>query len=59
MENNANQTTAHIEVRDLTMAYGSFVIQHDLSFTVKRVISSSSWVGADAARARFSGTSSV
>jgi phospholipid/cholesterol/gamma-HCH transport system ATP-binding protein len=26
----------HIEVRDLTMAYGSFVIQHDLSFTVKR-----------------------
>ncbi len=36
MENNANQTTAHIEVRDLTMAYGSFVIQHDLSFTVKK-----------------------
>ena len=27
---------ACIEVRDLTMAYGSFVIQHDLSFTVKR-----------------------
>ena len=25
-----------IEVQDLTMAYGSFVIQHDLSFTVKR-----------------------
>jgi phospholipid/cholesterol/gamma-HCH transport system ATP-binding protein len=34
MENHANQTTARIEVRDLTMAYGSFVIQHDLSFTV-------------------------
>ncbi len=27
---------ACIEVRDLTMAYGSFVIQHDLSFTVNR-----------------------
>jgi phospholipid/cholesterol/gamma-HCH transport system ATP-binding protein len=25
-----------IEVRDLTMAYGSFVIQHDLNFTVNR-----------------------
>jgi phospholipid/cholesterol/gamma-HCH transport system ATP-binding protein len=25
-----------IEVRDLTMAYGSFVIQRDLSFTIKR-----------------------
>ena len=36
MENHLNQTTAHIEVRDLTMAYGSFVIQHDLSFTVKK-----------------------
>ncbi len=36
MENHANQTTARIEVRDLTMAYDSFVIQHDLSFTVKR-----------------------
>jgi phospholipid/cholesterol/gamma-HCH transport system ATP-binding protein len=35
MENHANQTTAHIEVCDLTMAYGSFVIQHDLNFTVK------------------------
>ncbi|MGA2735225.1 MAG: ATP-binding cassette domain-containing protein [Syntrophobacteraceae bacterium] len=34
MENHADQTTACIEVRDLTMAYGSFVIQHDLSFTV-------------------------
>src|SRR2546426_1980276 len=27
---------AHIEVRDLTMAYGSFVLQHDLTFTVRR-----------------------
>jgi phospholipid/cholesterol/gamma-HCH transport system ATP-binding protein len=27
---------AHIKVRDLTMAYGSFVIQHDLTFTVRR-----------------------
>ena len=35
MENHANQTTARIEVRDLTLAYGSFVIQRDLSFTVK------------------------
>ena len=35
MENHANQTTARIEVRDLTMAYGDFVIQRDLSFTVK------------------------
>ncbi len=29
-------TQAHIEVRDLTMAYGSFVIQRDLSFTINR-----------------------
>jgi phospholipid/cholesterol/gamma-HCH transport system ATP-binding protein len=36
MENHANQATAHIEVRDLTMAYDSFVIQRDISFTVKR-----------------------
>src|SRR5919198_950274 len=27
---------AHIEVRDLTMAYGSFVLQRDLTFTVRR-----------------------
>jgi phospholipid/cholesterol/gamma-HCH transport system ATP-binding protein len=26
----------HIEVRDLTMAYGDFVIQHDLSFRIRR-----------------------
>ncbi len=31
-----NQTESHIEVRDLTMAYGSFVIQKDLNFTVNR-----------------------
>jgi phospholipid/cholesterol/gamma-HCH transport system ATP-binding protein len=34
MENHANRVTARIEVRDLTMAYGSFVIQRDLNFTV-------------------------
>ncbi len=27
---------AHIEVRDLTMAYGSFVVQHDLNFRIDR-----------------------
>jgi phospholipid/cholesterol/gamma-HCH transport system ATP-binding protein len=27
---------AHITVRDLTMAYGSFVIQHDLDFVIRR-----------------------
>src|SRR5262245_35897388 len=27
---------AHITVNNLTMAYGSFVIQHDLTFTVRR-----------------------
>ena len=35
MENHADQITPRIEVRDLTMAYGDFVIQRDLSFTVK------------------------
>jgi len=29
-------TEAHITVRDLTMAYGSFVVQRDLSFTIRR-----------------------
>jgi phospholipid/cholesterol/gamma-HCH transport system ATP-binding protein len=29
-------TEAHIEVRDLTMAYGSFILQRDLTFTVRR-----------------------
>ena len=27
---------AHITVHDLTMAYGSFIIQRDLTFTVRR-----------------------
>jgi phospholipid/cholesterol/gamma-HCH transport system ATP-binding protein len=27
---------AHIEVKDLTMAYGSFVVQQDLTFTIRR-----------------------
>jgi phospholipid/cholesterol/gamma-HCH transport system ATP-binding protein len=30
------QSKVHIEVRDLTMAYGSFVIQRDLSFDINR-----------------------
>jgi len=30
------QTDAHIAIRDLTMAYGSFVIQRDLNFDVNR-----------------------
>ena len=29
-------TRPHITVTDLTMAYGDFVIQHDLNFTVNR-----------------------
>jgi ABC-type transporter Mla maintaining outer membrane lipid asymmetry ATPase subunit MlaF len=32
----ARAAEAHIEVRDLTMAYGSFVLQRDLTFTVRR-----------------------
>ena len=36
-ENRPDQpTAAHMIVRDLTMAYGSFVIQHDLTFTIRR-----------------------
>ena len=35
MENHANRITPRIEVRDLAMAYGDFVIQSDLNFTVK------------------------
>lgn len=31
-----NGSAPHIEVRDLTMAYGDFVIQRDLTFTVNR-----------------------
>ena len=30
------QPEAHITVKDLTMAYGDFVIQHDMNFTVHR-----------------------
>jgi phospholipid/cholesterol/gamma-HCH transport system ATP-binding protein len=30
------ESKAHIVVHDLTMAYGSFVIQQDLNFTIKR-----------------------
>ncbi len=30
------QKEAHIVVDDLTMAYGSFVLQHDLTFTINR-----------------------
>ena len=28
--------TPHIEVRDLTMAYGDYVVQHDLNFVVQK-----------------------
>jgi phospholipid/cholesterol/gamma-HCH transport system ATP-binding protein len=31
-----NQKKAHITVKDLTMAYGSFVVQRDLTFTINR-----------------------
>jgi phospholipid/cholesterol/gamma-HCH transport system ATP-binding protein len=31
-----NDKKAHIIVRDLTMAYGSFVVQRDLTFTINR-----------------------
>ena len=30
------EPAAHIAVQDLTMAYGDFVIQHDLTFTIRR-----------------------
>ncbi|SPF46345.1 ABC transporter related [Syntrophobacter sp. SbD1] len=36
MENQLSKKEACIEVRDLTMEYGSFVIQRNLSFTVNR-----------------------
>ena len=32
----ANQKTPHIRVQDMTMAYGSFVLMRDLTFTVNR-----------------------
>ena len=31
-----DKPSAHIEVRDLTMGYGDFVVQKDLNFTVRR-----------------------
>jgi phospholipid/cholesterol/gamma-HCH transport system ATP-binding protein len=36
MNGHAVEAEAHITVRNLDMAYGSFVIQHDLNFTVRR-----------------------
>jgi phospholipid/cholesterol/gamma-HCH transport system ATP-binding protein len=33
---NGNKSKAHIAVSDLTMAYGSFVLQRDLNFTINR-----------------------
>jgi phospholipid/cholesterol/gamma-HCH transport system ATP-binding protein len=36
MATGAKPAEAHIEVHDLTMAYGSFVLQRDLTFTVRR-----------------------
>ena len=36
MSDNQTDKTAHIIVNDLTMAYGSFVVQQDLTFTVNR-----------------------
>lgn len=33
---NQQCTEAHIEIRDLTMAYGDFIIQHNLNFTINR-----------------------
>jgi len=32
----SSKAKAHIEIRDLTMAYGSFVIQQDLNFDINR-----------------------
>lgn len=31
-----NGANAHIEIRNLTMAYGDFVVQHDLNFTIRK-----------------------
>ena len=36
MQEETTNKTPHITVRDLTMAYGSFVIQRDLTFTIYR-----------------------
>ena len=32
----ADARDTHIEVRDLTMAFGDFVVMHDLTFSVRR-----------------------
>ena len=36
MQESTKNKEAHITVEDLTMAYGSFVVQRDLTFTVNR-----------------------
>ena len=36
MPEQPKRNEAHIIVQDLTMAYGSFVVQRDLTFTVNR-----------------------
>lgn len=36
MQGQAGRSEAHITVRDLTMAYGSFVVMRDLNFTINR-----------------------
>ena len=46
---------AHITVNNLTMAYGSFVIQRDLTFTVRRGDIFIIMGGVAAARARCCG----
>jgi len=46
----------HIRVQGLTMAYGSFVLMRDLTFSVQRVRCSSSWGAAAPGRARCSAT---
>ena len=48
-----------IEVKGLEMAYGSFVLMHDINFTVAAAKSWSSWEVAAAARALFSNISSA
>jgi phospholipid/cholesterol/gamma-HCH transport system ATP-binding protein len=36
LEVTQTRSDAYIEVQDLTMAFGSFVVQHDLTFTIRR-----------------------
>ena len=47
----AGDPRAHITVRNLDMAYGSFVIQRNLTLPFAGATSSSSWAAADAAKA--------